>query len=197
MEKGKSKGLIFLIIILMLLVLGLGGYIIYDKVMKDKNSSESINDKNEEKNTNLEKKENIEEDNNNTVKYEDSTGINYDELEKELIDKINSDSNTNVYLSTCEDFNTQDIVISTTSISEVIKKLKTADSVEEIATSTFCPAYRFSITSNKGNDNGSKDLMSIVYGYDRKILLVGINDTGYAYHFASENELDHFLENLK
>lgn len=164
--------------------------------MKDKNSSESINDKNEKKNTNLEKKENIEEDN-NIVKYEDSTGINYDELEKELINKINSDSNTNVYLSTCEDFNTQDIVISTISISEVIKKLKTADSVEEIATSTFCPAYRFSITSNKGSDNESKDLMSIVYGNDRKTLLVGINDTGYAYHFASENELDHFLENLK
>lgn len=181
----------------MLLVLGLGGYIIYDKVMKDKNSSESINDKNEEKNTNLEKKENIEEDNNNTVKYEDSTGINYDELEKELINKVNSDSNTNVYLSTCEDFNTKNTVISSTSISEVIQKLKIAYLVEELTTSKFCPVYSFSITSNMESEKNRKDLMSIVYGDDRKILLVGINDKGYAYHFTSENELDHFLENLK
>ena len=192
-----NKGLVATVVVLVILVLGLGGYIVYDKmVVEEKDTSSEKENKNEKVDEKENQNEKVDENQNSTIKYKDSTGIDYDKLEEELKGKVHSNQDTNAYLSTCEDFKAKNQKISVNSISEVIKKLKTAVSVEEVPTSTFCPEYTFSVTSNIEDDN-RENIMLVYYANDKKVLLVGIHDTGYAYHFATEKELDHFLENLK
>ncbi len=46
MEAKNSKGIVILIVVLSLLVVGLGGYLVYDKVFKDNNIKENQNNNN-------------------------------------------------------------------------------------------------------------------------------------------------------
>lgn len=132
---------------------------------------------------------------NNTLGLKDASGndisINYEKLEIELL------KNNNVYLSVCEscaeidEGNINDVKcnkksLSVSTISTFISKLKSAKSVEYLPTSKVCSLYTYSV----GNDFVAFD------GDDTSILLVGLNNNGYAFHFPNENIVT-FLNGLK
>ena len=136
---------------------------------------------------------------NNTLGLKGSNGedisLNYEELEKKLLNMVNN--GTKVYLDHCDncsdiDYDNIDEAqcskkeLSVNVVKNLINKLKNANKVEYMPTSRPCAEYTFSI------DNGI-----VAYEADDKsILLVGVNNNGYAFHFTNENIVD-FLSNLK
>lgn len=187
----KNKQFVYLIVIVVICVIGFVGYKILnqDQKVSKEETNENISTSSEEE---------------NNQQKEDEINIDYDALESEIINKMNKDSNMKAYLSTCKnngtpaepDFQTNDMVLSTNAVHTVIEKLKTAISIEKVPTSLFCPEYTFLIINDLNSDNAEK-LMSVNYANNKSMLLVGIKEDGYVFHFASENELDNFLEELK
>jgi len=136
---------------------------------------------------------------NNTFGLKDVDGndisLDYEKLEQDLINKVKSGS-VKIELQHCEncedfDYDNADSVkctkkeLGVNSITVFISKLKSANSVEYLPTGRECSEYVYSV----GNE---------FFGFeadDSSILLMGINNNGYAFHFDNENMIE-FLSNL-
>jgi len=140
------------------------------------------------------------------IKKDDNEGINnnnsevsfdYNEIEKELTSELN---NKTIYLESCDCSKVLDYdsvnkakcskkIISNDTISTFINKLKTANKIELISTSKACSEYTYSVFTNDTNET----LLIAYVADDTSILLVGIGDTGYAFHFTGENMNELFV----
>lgn len=189
-EKEKNKNLIIGIMacLIILLIVALV-YFVFIKKDKDQESTKAQD---------VLEKEDIKK--NNTFGLKDFDGndvsLDYEKLEQELIYNVNSGS-VKIELKHCEncedfDYNNADSVkctkkeLEVNSITIFINKLKSANFVEYLPTGRECSEYTYSI--------GNK-----FFGFeadDSAILLMGINDKGYAFHFDNENIIE-FLSNLK
>ena len=200
MEKEKNtKTLMILMIICVCLSITTLGIVIYDRFIRKEpehavlkpitvdNQNTTINNDNKNYNTN---NLTLEEDNN------DNISIDYEKTQKDLIDKVNKNIDK-IILKRCEsckgiDYDNSsnakcsDKEMSVNSINEVINKLKTASKVELLPTSKACSLYTYTV----GND------LVVFEADDTSILLVGLNNNGYAFHFPGENVVD-FLSKLK
>jgi len=145
MENNKSKGLIVLVIILSILVVGFGGYIFYDKVLKKTN-----NETQEFQNGNQKNEENNSQDNN-------STNYNYTLSKRTTIQEIGKgyfniliDTQGNAYLSTGGNLDYEKDEILKTNVKNIEKKFKTYSPKDYISyggDSTEITAYKLNMTN--------------------------------------------------
>ena len=211
MEKNNSKTLLTLMSLCVCLSIITLGLVIYDRFIKEepehailkpieivpntndnKQNNDSNNNKTTPTNSNVGK--------NNTSGLRDYEGkdasINYEQLEKTLISKVNS-KQEKIILQNCVnckdiDFDNYDKAkctkkeLSVSSISQILNKLKSANLVEYVSASKPCSEYTYSVGSD----------FDAFEADDKSILLVGVNGNGYAFHFNNENVTD-FLSKLK
>ncbi len=213
-KKQESKGLTVAVIILSILVIALGGYICYDKVISNNSEKQTESNKNnylEEKDTNkeennknenLEEKEEKEEDTTN----EESNKNNSLEEKKKNTTKVDTNIRDN---SKKLDFDFDELSrtlhssVQKDNIDTIINKLKTANYIDKDITYSWvgCPpksiTYHVSVNSTDLNDVKSNKVFSLNYADSEDILLVGYNNKGYAFHFNSSEEIANFIESLK
>lgn len=223
MEENKkgNKSLIVAVVILSILVIALGGYICYDKVISNNNDEQKESNKNnkvEEKDDNTNNDDdNTNNDDDNTNNDDDNTNdnsVNFDfnELSSTLHSSIQKD-NITTFITKCEnktvnqgeppETEESNIEVSSNTIDTIINKLKTAKSIDkEITYSWFdCPpksiTYYISVNSTDKSEVHSQRVFSLNYANGEDILLVGYNNKGYAFHFNSSEEISGFIESLK
>lgn len=92
----KNTGLVILIIILFLLIICLGGYIVYDKVFSDK-IDDGVTDKND---NNMDGNGNVtdEQDNNNVNKNDNKSSVNVSDVINDYKKILKEKKNSNYYL---------------------------------------------------------------------------------------------------
>ena len=203
----NRSGLIFIIIILFLAVFALGGYICYDKLLRNND-----NDQVENNNVKEEKEDKTESNENTLVDNSANLDFDFDELSNTLHSAVDKDDIT-TFVSKCEsnDSNPNEPpqtshsnrVVSIDSIDIVINKLKSAQSLEKNITYSWfgCPpksvTYYVSVNSTDLQTFHGQSVFSLNYADGDNILLVGYNDVGYAFHFNSSEEINNFIESLK
>lgn len=218
MEENKkvNKNLIVAVVILSILVIALGGYICYDKVISNNNDEQIESNKN---NKVEEKDDNTNNDDDNTNNNDDNTNdnsVNFDfdfnELSSTLHSSVQKD-NITTFITKCEnktvnqgeppETEESNIEVSSNTIDTIINKLKTAKSIDkEITYSWFgCPpksiTYYISVNSTDESEVHSQRVFSLNYANGEDILLVDYNNKGYAFHFNSSEEISGFIESLK
>ena len=226
-EKKKSKKeLIVIVVIFSILIIVLGSYICYDKIINNKRDNKQIennsNNNNQiEKNTN----KNEEKDNNSFEEVENDSKINdnntnnnsasvdfdLEELSSTLHSSVQNDGIT-TFVSKCVEIKTNENYppsteinnnpVSNTTIDTIINKLKTAKNIKKTTFSWFgCPpksiTYYVSVNSSNKSEVHSQRVFSLNYADGNDILLVGYNNEGYAFHFNSSEEINGFIESLK
>lgn len=92
----KNTGLVILIIVLFLLIICLGGYIVYDKVFSDK-IDDGVTDKND---NNIDGNTNVtdEQDNNNVNKNDNKSSVNVSDVINDYKKILKEKKNSNYYL---------------------------------------------------------------------------------------------------
>lgn len=92
----KNTGLVILIIILFLLIICLGGYIVYDKFFSDK-IDDGVTDKND---NNIDGNDNVtdEQDNNNVNKNDNKSSVNVSDVINDYKKILKEKKNSNYYL---------------------------------------------------------------------------------------------------
>lgn len=90
-EKSKNNGLLILVIVLFVLVLGLGGYIVYDKVLSSNSTQPIIDDNNSAKSNQQ----------NNVVDNSDEQNNAVDNSDEQNSDVINSNEQNNTVSCNC------------------------------------------------------------------------------------------------
>lgn len=129
---------------------------------------------------------------NNTYGLKDADGkdisIDYSELEKDLTNDVNKNSEKVelTYCSKCGDAKCDKKELNVESVKTVVSKLKDADKVEYLPTSRECVKYTYTI--GEGFTAFEAD--------DSSILLVSIDNVGYAFTFDGE-DVTKFLSDLK
>lgn len=209
MEENKkgNKVLVIAVVILSILVIALGGYICYDKVISNNNDEQTESNKN---NKVEEKDDNTNNDDDNT--NDNSVNFDFNELSSTLHSSVQKD-NITTFITKCEnktvnqgeppETEESNIEVSSNTIDTIINKLKTAKSIDkEITYSWFsCPpksiTYYVSVNSNDQSQVHSQRVFSLNYANGDDILLVGYNNKGYAFHFNSSEEISGFIESLK
>lgn len=202
-----NKSLIVAVVILSILVIALGGYICYDKVISNNNDEQKESNKN---NKVEEKDDNTNNDDDNT--NDNSVNFDFNELSSTLHSSIQKD-NITTFITKCEnktvnqgeppETEESNIEVSSNTIDTIINKLKTAKSIDkEITYSWFgCPpksiTYYISVNSTDISEVHSQSVFSLNYAIGEDILLVGYNNKGYAFHFNSSEEISGFIESLK
>jgi len=208
-KKKGNKGLVLAIVILSILVIALGGYICYDKVISNNNDKQTENNK---KNNLEEKEETTSKDDNNINDNSANLDFDFNELSNTLHSSVQKD-NITTFISKCIEKTTSaneppeteqtNISVSNNTIDTIINKLKTAKSIDkEITYSWFgCPpksiTYYVSVNSTDESEVHSQRVFSLNYAQGEDILLVGYNNKGYAFHFNSSEEISDFIESLK
>ena len=208
-EKKNSKGLIIAVVILSILVIALGGYICYDKVIKNNTDKQTESNKN---NDSKEKNEDTSEDDSNINDNSANLDFDFNELSNTLHSSVQKD-NITTFVSKCIEKTTNaneppSTEISNTSVSNntidtIINKLKTAKSVDKDITYSWfgCPpksiTYYISVNTTDKSQMLSQRVFSLNYANDEDTLLVGYNDKGNAFHFNSNEEINGFIESLK
>ena len=177
MEENKkgNKVLVIAVVILSILVIALGGYICYDKVISKNNDEQTESNKN---NNVEETNEDTNKDNNNINDNSANLDFDFNELSNTLHSSIQKEDITSFiskYVETTisandppeiEQINT---FVSNNTIDIIINKLKTAKSIDkEITYSWFaCPpksiAYYISVNSIDPNEVHSKSVFSLNY----------------------------------
>jgi len=209
-NKKENKGLVVAIVILSILVIALGGYIYYDKIIST-NGSDKQTESN--KNNKLNEKDKDEsKDRSNINDNRANLDFDFNELSNTLHSSIQKDKIT-TFISKCvkkattanglpetEQNNTE---VSNNTIDTIINKLKTAKSIDKEITYSWidCPpksiTYYVSVNSNDQSQVHSQSVFSLNYANGNDILLVGYNNKGYAFHFNSSEEISGFIESLK
>lgn len=95
-------------------------------------------------------------------------------------------------------------LLSESTIDSVVKKLKSAESVDKNVTDSWiysCPpksvTYYISVDDVDNPEKVlSQRVFSLNYTDADDTLLVGYNDTGYAFHFDQSEDIDNFIESL-
>lgn len=204
MEENKkgNKSLIVTVVILSILVIALGGYICYDKVISNNNDEQTENNKNNK----------VEEKDDNTNDNSANLDFDFNELSSTLHSSVQKD-NITTFITKCEnktvnqgeppETEESNIKVSSNTIDTIINKLKTAKSIDkEITYSWFgCPpksiTYYISVNSTDKSEVHSQRVFSLNYANGEDILLVGYNNKGYGFHFNSSEEISGFIESLK
>ena len=192
----KNEKLIVFVVLIVVTALGISFYAILndkkEKPVQTKNTNTT-----EKKETKKIKEDVIEPTIEEKEKQEEQEeiSIDYKSLKKELIARIDNDPNTNAYLETCDNFERERTVLSTTSVEQLIDKLMTANSISKLPTSMTCPNYTYTVSTNIDNDMTRENIIIAMYSNDDNILLVGIKGEGYAFHF--DTSLNGLLESLK
>ena len=208
-NKKENKELVLVIVILSILVIALGGYICYDKVISNNNDIQTENNK---KNNLEEKDDTTSKDDNNINDNSANLDFDFNELSNTLHSSVQKD-NITTFISKCIEKTTSaneppeteqtNISVSNNTIDTIINKLKTAKSIDkEITYSWFgCPpksiTYYVSINSTDKSEVHSQRVFSLNYAQGEDILLVGYNNKGYAFHYNSSEEISGFIESLK
>ena len=211
MEENKkgNKVLVIAVVILSILVIALGGYICYDKVISKNNDEQTESNKN---NNVEEKNEDTNKDNNNINDNSANLDFDFNELSSTLHSSIQKDSIT-TFISKCVEKTTSaneppeteqnNTEVSNNTIDTIINKLKTAKSIDkEITYSWFgCPpksiTYYVSVNSNDQSQVHRQSVFSLNYANGEDLLLVSYNNKGYAFYFNSSEEISGFIESLK
>lgn len=211
MEENKkgNKVLVIAVVILSILVIALGGYICYDKVISNNNDEQTESNKN---NNVEETNEDANKDNNNINDNSANLDFDFNELSGTLHSSVQKDSIT-TFISKCVEKTTSaneppeteqnNTEVSNNTIDTIINKLKTAKSIDkEITYSWFgCPpksiTYYVSVNSNDQSQVHSQRVFSLNYADGEDILLASYNNKGYAFHFNSSEEINGFIESLK
>ena len=193
MEKKKKDCHNRVLVILMTICVTLSiitlGIVIYDKFIKKEETKTCncptcvVGD-----NTKQERKVTVKKDTEDYV-------LDFDSLEDRLANSVNND-HKKIVLSMCDcngiDFdNIEDMTcdnkeLSVDSIGVVINKLYSSKKVEWVPTSRACADYTYLIEDSH---------FFIFEADDKSILLAGIDQDGYAFHYDNEDVRD-FLKNL-
>jgi len=205
--KKGNKGLVITVVILSILVIALGGYICYDKVISNNNDEKTESNKN---NKVEEKDDNTNNDDDNT--NDNSVNFDFNELSSTLHSSVQKD-NITTFLSKCEIKNSNtneppeteytNIEVSNNTIDTIINKLKTAKSIDKNVTYSWfgCPpksiTYYISVNSNNQSQVQNQMIFSLNYANGDDILLVGYNQNGYAFHFNNNEEINNIIESLQ
>lgn len=208
-NKKENKSLIVAVVILSILVIALGGYICYDKVISNNNDEQTESNKNDKVE---EKDDNTNNDDDNTNDNSANLNFDFNELSSTLHSSVQKD-NITTFITKCEnktvnqgdppETEESNIEVSSNTIDTIINKLKTAKSIDkEITYSWFgCPpksiTYYISVNSTDNSEVHSQRVFSLNYANGEDILLVGYNNKGYAFHFNSSEEISGFIESLK
>lgn len=90
--------------------------------------------------------------------------------------------------------------VSTDTVSTVITKLKSADSLEQGITFSWssCPprSVAYYVSTNDPVSVNTNSVFSLFYADAADTLLLGYRAAGYAFHFSSPSDLTSFLESL-
>ena len=195
-EKKKSNiGLIITIIILSLIILGLVGFIAYDKGLifsKDSNVEEMTEKKiedneDEEVNTNLD--------------------FDFDEMEKFVKEELIK-AGIDAYYSSCEDerpegssepnFVSSTKKLTSDSFDKLLKTLKKAKSYKIGTThSAFCAPHLYSIGKLKDPTTDEMENRSIIVFGNGSVLAVGYKDEGYDFEFESSEDVQSWWNSIK
>lgn len=170
------------------------------------NTSSDIDD-----NKNSTANNNIGDDEDNTVDNSATLGFDFDAMLASLESSIKN-SNMVPIMSKCTNYENNKgepvsdcsyTTLSKNTIESIIKKLKSAESVDKEITFSFIGAapsitYLISVDVNDSNQILSQRVFSLNYSPDlnNKILLVGFGDKGYAFHFNDIKDIDGFIESL-
>lgn len=207
-NNNTNNKLIIIIIILSIAVISLIGYISYDKYFNKNNQNNNIttNDKTDNKNE-KDELEDTETENNNDNNIVNSNSSNLDFFNFNELKTVLEKDNNKIYKETCTqlsegngeslgEFDYQKNELSKNTIDTIVKKLNSAKSLEkEITYSSFGCSPRG--ISYYVENNNTERIFSIIYADDEKTLLVGYNNSGYAFTFETKDELNNFIENLK
>lgn len=207
-EKKNNKGLIITIVVLSVLVILLIGYISYDKFLSGNNNenNQSYSNNNTQDNEDTNNNENTEIDNSANLDFD------FNELSNTLHSYVQK-NNITTLISNCQSKNVnagdppeseyKNTEVSTNTIDIIIKKLKTAKSIDKDVTYSWssCPpksvTYYISVNSNDQSEVHSQKVFSLNYADSNDTLLVSYNKKGYAFHFNSSEEINNFIETLK
>ncbi len=180
-EKYKIIYIILLSIFIVLLIVALTYFLFLNK-----KEEIVINNNN---NANNERKITINKDNGDYV-------LNFDNLENKLTKKINEQKKKAI-LSNCdcngisydniESMNCDNKELSIDSVKMVINKLFSSKKVVWVPTSRICADYTYLIEDSN---------FFLMEADDKSIILAGIDNDGYAFHYDGEDVRD-FLRNLK
>lgn len=189
--ENKTKGLIITIVLCVIIILGLIGFICYDKGVFGKKES-FVNNKKNNNSTNLD--------------------FDFNELSNTLHSSVQK-NNITAFISKCVEKTTtaneppeteqNNISVSNNTIDTIINKLKTAKSVDKDITYSWmgCPpkslTYYVSVNSTNRSETHNQKVFSLNYANREDILLVGYNNKEYAFYFNSSDEINGFIESLK
>ena len=170
------------------------------------NTSSDIDD-----NKNSTANNNIGDDEDNIIDNSATLGFDFDAMLASLESSIKN-SNMVPIMSKCTNYENNKgepvsdcsyTTLSKNTIESIIKKLKSAESVDKEITFSFIGAapsitYLISVDVDDSNQILSQRVFSLNYSPDLndKILLVGFGDKGYAFHFNDIKVIDGFIESL-
>lgn len=200
-SKDKVNILISVIVILSTVVLMLSSYICYDKILNNKKNQIENNTEGEK---NVSDNKGIDNDTNLDFDFNTLSVVLHSSTEKKgittFISNCQSKTKDEAELTKTEQKN---IEVSNETIDIIIKKLKTAKSIEKNITYSWlgCPpksiTYFIGINDNDLDIVNKNKVFSLNYADGDDILLVGYNNAGYAFHFNSSKEINNFIESLK
>lgn len=213
MESSKKKCIsrsTLIIIILSITIVLLIGYICYDKLIKSDNNVEQT--EKTENNDVLEDESLSEDEDNQLVDNSANLDFDFNELSNTLHSSIKNQNYFSL-LCKCSEIASVDggppsanydvSIISSDAIDTIVKKLKSAKSLEKNITYSWfgCPpnSITYYVSGNNSNNEAihTNKVFSLNYANADNILLVGYNKTGYAFSFNSSDEIKNFIENLK
>jgi len=188
MEKEKKQNVqIILLSIVIVLLAGILVYLLFfnnkdEKVIDNKENTIQESVKKERKIT--------------INKDDDDYILDFDDIENRLIKKIDEQKKKAI-LSSCdcngidydniESMNCDNKELSSDSVKAVINKLFSSKKIEWVPTSRICADYTYLVEDSN---------FFLMEADDKNIILAGIDNDGYAFHFPGEDVRD-FLKNLK
>jgi len=211
LAKKEKKKLFIIIAVLSLIVLVLGGYICYDKVLKKDNIAEQT-----EKKPKKSSDKKINEPSDNTQADDSGTYSNivtdfdYDGLAKSLHEAVKQD-NITTFVRHCKEIPQEnqiskteetDVKVSIDTIDTIVAKLKTAEEVERTTMDWFgCPprlvSYYVGVSTTNQEEFGKGRIFSLHYPHDGYSLMIGYNHDGYAFNYKTAEDIEGFIEGLK
>ena len=189
MEKEKKQNI--QIILLSIIIVLLVGIMVYLLFFNKKDENKVIDSK---ENTTIEsvKKERKISVNKADVNYV----LDFDDIENRLIKKIDEQKKKAI-LSSCdcngidydnvESMNCDNKELSSDSVKIVINKLFSSKKIEWVPTSRICADYTYLVEDSN---------FFLMEADDKSIILAGIDNDGYAFHYDGEDVRD-FLKSLK
>lgn len=185
----KKKEIIICIIILLLSIASISAAVVV------RNSKKVVTHK-KETSTDI---KNIEEEKekNNTEKL--NHPIDYDDLERKLMNLVNNEGYS-IIKRNCEEkvvkgkkdyIKTDNTHISTKSISDLLIKLREATSVIEQEESNICPSVSYYVASD------TEEALQVFYSVDQISFVVKVNNVAYNFKYDDAKSIKDFIENLK